>query len=151
MGRPTKLTEEVQAAIVESIKRGCTFKAAALAAGIAEGTFFKWMKRGEQAKKGRFFEFRQAIKKAEAEAVSFAVSCIFQQVKKGNWQAAAWWLERRYPEDWGKKERVEMETNNSFPLPREITREDAEEGEIIIEAIDRIRREAKQKANQDCI
>ena len=44
-----------------------------------------------------------------------------------------------------------METNNSFPLPREITREDAEEGEIIIEAIDRIRREAKQKANQDCI
>ena len=79
MGRPTKLTEEVQAAIVESIKRGCTFKAAALAAGIAEGTFFKWMKRGEQAKKGRFFEFRQAIKKAEAEAVSFAVSCIFQQ------------------------------------------------------------------------
>ena len=35
------------------------------------------------------------------------------------WQASAWWLERRRPNDWGRKERVEhsgkVESEVQFP------------------------------------
>ena len=35
------------------------------------------------------------------------MALIAKAAGEGNWQAAAWWLERRFPERWGRRERVD--------------------------------------------
>ena len=34
---------------------------------------------------------------------------LIQKAAKDNWQAAAWYLERRYPEDYGRREQHKLE------------------------------------------
>jgi hypothetical protein len=84
------------------------------------------MAKGQAAKNGPFFQFFHAVKKAESEASVLVVRVVREAAKGGavvrrtvrtlrdgtvkvvekyarpRWQAAAWWLERRYPEDWGR-------------------------------------------------
>jgi hypothetical protein len=65
VARPTKLTLEVQAAIVEALKAGNYAEDAAVHAGIEPRTYYRWMKRGESGR-GAFGQFCQAIREAEA-------------------------------------------------------------------------------------
>ena len=65
MARPSKLTPETHAAIVDAILHGATYKDAAEAAGVWYTTFNDWMQRGEQAKSGQYYEFNHAVRKAE--------------------------------------------------------------------------------------
>lgn len=115
MGRPTKLTPDVQATIVEAIAKGNDKVVAARLAGIGESTFYAWMERGEQAKTGAFLEFREAVKKAEAEAEQHFVG-IIKTASYDTWTAAAWWLERKHPERWGRRERIEHTGANGEPV-----------------------------------
>ncbi|NOZ27976.1 MAG: transposase [Chloroflexi bacterium] len=109
MGRRTKLTPEVQEKICNFVRQGLTYEVAARAAGISESTFYRWRRRGEGARSGKFRQFWEALKKAEAEAESSLVQQIQKEARGGTWQAAAWILERRYPERWAKRDRVEHE------------------------------------------
>ncbi len=103
-GRPSKLTPEVQAKIIQAISSGNTRKTSAAYAGIGERTLMTWL-----AHKGpQYVQFQQAIEKAEAEAVVVSVLTI-RSAARDSWQAAAWWLERRYPDEWGRKDRVTIE------------------------------------------
>jgi len=60
------------------------------------------MVRGEKAKSGKYREFVEAIKKAEHEAEVRMVA-MWQKHMPDNWQAIATFLERRYPDRWGRK------------------------------------------------
>ena len=136
MARKCLLTPEVQSAIVGAIEKGATRREAALAAGISETTLYRWLARGEKAQKGQFREFYEAVKQAEEKAVLGFVSAIWEAAQNGKWQAAAWWLERRYPEDWGKQRLVEPEGKRvSFPLPREIAEEEIEVAKEILKKL----------------
>jgi transposase len=88
-----------------------THEMAARAAGISEATFYRWLQRGENSKSGIFREFCEAVKNAEAEAEAELLSFIIEQARSGTWQAAAWILERRHPERWARRERMEHEHN----------------------------------------
>ncbi|MDA8087028.1 MAG: hypothetical protein M0Z75_10055 [Nitrospiraceae bacterium] len=104
MSRPVKLTSELQAKLCSAIAEGNYYETACKHAGIDYSTFRKWILRGEKGKEGdRFFEFCEAIKKAESEAEMKCTQVILKSAAK-NWQAAAWWLERRYPARWGREE-----------------------------------------------
>jgi hypothetical protein len=102
MGRPSKLTDETQARICKALAVGATYALAAQYGGIGERTFYEWMEKGESAKTGRYAQFRQAIKRAEAEA-AYGWLDVIEQAKTETWQAAAWKLERRYPESYGRQ------------------------------------------------
>lgn len=54
-----------------------------------------------------YFQFWREIKKAEAEAEAAAVLHIKKAASEGTWQAAAWFLERKHKQRWGKQDRVE--------------------------------------------
>ena len=56
-----------------------------------------------------YFQFWREIKKAEAEAEAAAVLHIKQAAQDGTWQAAAWYLERKHKDRWGKSEKVQHE------------------------------------------
>jgi transposase-like protein len=102
MARPTKFTEETRAAILAQISKGAAYELACAAARVSYQTFRNWMERGENAKRGEFLEFFEAVKEAEAEAAAGWLDEIDKAAEKGSWQAAAWKLERRYPHLYGR-------------------------------------------------
>ena len=109
MARPSKLTPELQDNICKLIEEGNYPAQAAELEGIAESTFYSWMKKGREAKyKSKFMEFVEAIKKAESKAEQFHINVIKNAASK-NWTASAWYLERKHPDRWGKQTKMEME------------------------------------------
>ena len=80
MPRPSKLTKTAQAA------------------GIAPDTLRTWMRQGEQQATGRHRTLARTVEQAEAQAETEAVAEVRAAWKRGEWRAAAWWLERRRPE-----------------------------------------------------
>lgn len=107
MARPTKLTPELQANIVEAVAKGGYFKKACQRVGIDYSTFSYWMRKGRREGEGEFFAFFHAIKKAEAE---YEHRCLerWDTHMDESWQAIATFLERRHPERWGK-DRLKLE------------------------------------------
>ena len=81
---------------------GMTFGHAAAAAGISEGTFYRWKSIGEKAKSGKYHEFYEALKSAEARGEMLLLKRIQEASAGGTWQAGAWILERRYRNIWGR-------------------------------------------------
>lgn len=116
MARQSKLTPETQKKIVSAISEGNYLETAAAIGGVSTTTFFRWLQEGEQAAAGLKREFWEAVKKAEAEAEALRVSRISKAGKDGNWQADAWYLERRYPERWGKRIQQEVTGKDGGPL-----------------------------------
>lgn len=86
-GRPLELTPEVTDKICQAIRAGAYAAQAAVSAGIAESTFYRWKALGDAeiperetkdaAEAARpFREFSEALKKAEADAEVFAAGVI---------------------------------------------------------------------------
>lgn len=119
-GRPTKWSPDVQAKIVQAIQAGGYIETAAAFAGISKTTLYDWLKRGAREKerlqknnrarlrKGEapFVEFSNAIEKALAEAEMRDVVLIGKAAAE-QWQAAAWRLERKFPQRWGRRVAIE--------------------------------------------
>ena len=101
MARPSKLTPETHAAIVDAILHGATYKDAAESAGVWYTTFNDWMQRGEQAKSGQYYEFYDAIRQAEAQCRLNMTRVIQSAAAKGDWKAAEAYLRRRDRANWG--------------------------------------------------
>src|SRR5215469_8404400 len=69
VGRPTKLTPEVQATIIAYIRQGNYVETSAAAAGVHKDTFYRWLKAGGRAKSGIYKQFSDAVNRAVAKAV----------------------------------------------------------------------------------
>lgn len=67
--------------------------------------------------------FADAVKRAEGQAEA-TYSAIVAEAAPKSWQAAAWWLERRKFEDYGRHERVDV----TFDTRKEAERLAAELG-----------------------
>lgn len=100
MPRKTKLTKELQDRITSVIAAGNYLEVAYRLAGVSHETFYRWLRLGEQGRRP-YSEFYEAVKKAEAAAEAKRI-LVIQKASEENWQAAAWYLERRYPERWGR-------------------------------------------------
>lgn len=108
MARPTKLDNDKILQAVKLIRGGCFNSTVAHFLGISDRTFYNWVKQGRQDQEDgkntaarRFFE---EVKRAEASAEASAIMGILRAGKK-QWQALAWYLERKYPDRWGQKKR----------------------------------------------
>lgn len=120
VGRPTKLTKKTQEKIIEFLRNGAYVETAALAAGVAKATFYNWLKEGNKEKEqkidGIYSRFLDAIDEASAKAEVADVLRITQAAQNGIWQASAWRLERKFPEKWGKSDKLEMTGKNGGPI-----------------------------------
>lgn len=110
MARPTKLTPDTQQRITQAIQLGATYELAALYGGVTYATFYNWMKAGEEAKSGALFDFFNAVKAAEGKAAVQWLAKIEAAANDGAWQAAAWKLERRYPNEYGRTVQEQQHT-----------------------------------------
>lgn len=75
-GRPSKLTPEVQQIIVDFLRNCGTRTAATGRSRVHMATFLDWMRRGEQATSGKFYDFLCAVKDAEAQAELMATRTV---------------------------------------------------------------------------
>tara|TARA_Y100000310_G_scaffold334979_1_gene415919 strand:- start:737 stop:1138 length:402 start_codon:yes stop_codon:yes gene_type:complete len=84
-------------AFIQAIKLGCPNKDACGCAGISETTFYRWMEWADSKRKDAkvYQEFRERIKEAEGQATQRWLAIIEKAAQAGQWQAAAWKLERR--------------------------------------------------------
>ena len=92
-----KYSKEIVDNLIKYIEAGNYNKTACDAVGITEDTFYRWIKEHS--------EFSESIKRAEAKAITRNLLLI-QNAAKKSWQAAAWFLERKDYERWGRKELV---------------------------------------------
>lgn len=130
IGRPTKLTEELQKTVCDALRAGNYVETASAYAGISKDTLYAWLKKGARSKSGIYKKFSDAVKIAEASADVRDVATIAQHAQT-NWQAAAWRLERKHPSQWGRKDRMEVAGDQSAPVIVQVVwpEDDADEAE----------------------
>ena len=107
-GRPTKLTPAVQARIVAHLRAGNYIETAAAAAGITKETLYDWLRRGAAETFGPHRQFSDAVQEAQAAAETDMVRLVATAAKE-QWQAAAWHLERKFPDRWGRRTEVTVD------------------------------------------
>lgn len=112
-GRPTKFNKATADQIIQYIRAGAYIETAAVAAGIDKATFYAWLKKGAAASSGEFKAFHDAVNQAMAMAEVRDV-LIIGEAAKDSWQAAAWRLERKFPDRWGQTRRVEVEVRKEL-------------------------------------
>jgi len=104
MTRPIKLSYELIEKLCELIAQGCTYDRAARGCDISVSTFHGWMRRGKQEGAESIYKELVASVKSAAE---YSEDEALQQVRSAaigdrNWKAAAWFLERRFPDRYGR-------------------------------------------------
>lgn len=87
--------------LYNALSQGMTIKSACALAGIHQSTYFEWVTNKP--------EFTELVKRAESEMKERALKVINQAAQNGQWQAAAWLLERREPNEYGRQDRVRIE------------------------------------------
>jgi len=132
-GRPSKLTPEMHEEIVGLVREGNYLDTSAACCGVNRRTVQRWIARGRRLEDAadwtqyteedrRYLDFHRAVRKARATAETSDL----RKVGSGttatglpDWRAAAWRLERRNPERWAKRSKLEL-----GPPPELIGRED---------------------------
>lgn len=113
-GQPPKLERPgVKDKLLRALAKGSSYKLACGYAGITYKTFREWIKRAERFIDGYdgepeydegdiYYQLYCDIKRIESFAALKWLEKIDDAASDGNWQAAAWKLERRYPDEYGK-------------------------------------------------
>jgi hypothetical protein len=90
MPKAKEITSDLEEVLLEHLRHGNTRRTAALASGISLTSFTRHLCNPDFASK---------VAAAEEGAVAVMVNQVATSGSK-SWQAAAWWLERRRPNDW---------------------------------------------------
>lgn len=120
----SKLTEPRVNAALAALEHGCTRRAAAGAAGINPATFYRWLDDAS---------FRDAVEKAEAKAEAAYTAAVANAIPT-NWQAAAWWLERRKFADYARRDQVNVAIDLQATIRQVAAELGVEESEAVAEA-----------------
>ena len=103
MSSTTKLTPAAMDRFIQAIQLGSTIAMACKYAGFSKVSYYSWVKKAQTQPDSVFSEFRDRVEEAKGKAVVGWLAKIEKAASEGSWQAAAWKLERRYPEDYGRR------------------------------------------------
>lgn len=134
-GRPVKLTEKTIKDISDAISIGATQKMAAGYAGVTEKTFYNWRDEAEaeverlkdpeakyDQKKRLFLLLLQSVSKAQANA-GISWLNVVNNAAQTDPKWATWMLEKKFPVDFGKQEKVDIDvTSGGNPLDEVLSR-----------------------------
>lgn len=104
-----KLTKGDIAEAVKMKRAGVLHKDIAAYIGVSEFTFSRWINspRTENQR-----QLAQALKRAESERKRDLLAMIYNAATSPQrWQAAAWLLERQYPDEFAQQQRVRAEAD----------------------------------------
>ena len=111
--RKPKLTYKLVEKAVELKSHGLSNIDICHALDISEGTFYRWLREDDTKLKRAL---KQGLKKSEAEYKETLLQSIEAAASKPqHWTAAAWILERKYPDEFGRAERTRDEKADDAP------------------------------------
>lgn len=121
-GRKTKCTPELIKFLFELITRGSNIKDACAIVNLTEASYYNWIARGRKEaqrledetaqfieKEAVFLEFFESMKKA-IPLYKLSLLEKLDQAGADSWQSYAWRLERGYPDEYGKRTIIKIET-----------------------------------------
>ena len=111
-----KLTHEITTQICKYIETGVPAKHACQAVGITEKTYYEWINKGKTQKTGKYSKFSKSIKKAHSHHMAHNAAIIEKAAQNGKWQASAWMLERRHPDEWGNRQYQKIEHSGKIDI-----------------------------------
>jgi hypothetical protein len=126
-GRKSKLSDQVKEKVTKAVSAGNFLVTASEYAGVSVSTISNWMQRGEDAAERRdggkrvpkserkYLDFFIAIRTARNEVEARNVVTVSRQATN-DWRAAAWFLERSFPQRWGKKTAMELSGVDGGPI-----------------------------------
>lgn len=116
--RPMKFSEQTVERIVAVLRAGNYPAVAAAAAGITEKTYYQWLRwgRSDAAADAPYRDFATRVERALSEGEARNVTLVASAATE-NWQAAAWMLERRWPERWARVNLREKDERPAQPDP----------------------------------
>ena len=94
-------TREDREELLTNLREGMSIQAACALSGISRPTYYMWLKDDEEWAE----EVEHAKRFAEPVLLSKIKSCA---AERGEWRAYAWILERRWPNEWGPKQEIEI-------------------------------------------
>ena len=109
-GRPTKCTTQAILDAERIQKLGATDTMTAEYLNISRSTFKEWMRKGGIEPDSVYGHFRAAVKKGRSQGGILNLATVQAASRAGQWQAAAWLLERRY----GYRDAQEIEDNSDL-------------------------------------
>ncbi len=108
VGAPSKIQDpQVREILRGAIALGSSINQAASAAGIDPSTFRRWRIKAE-ADKEPYLTFFNDLMMDRDRATIRKLRIIDNAAEAGTWQAAAWWLERNFPDEYGQRTRHEV-------------------------------------------
>ncbi len=143
VGRKTKLTLKLIGEMIKYISNGNTIKDTCLLCDITEVSFYRWVEKTKRVmnkinnniklndNEKIFSYLSKSIKKAQIQFKDCHLKNINTR-SKDHWQASAWLLERKFPEEWGRKDRMDLNLNVEF----DITKVSQEEQKRILDEVD---------------
>jgi hypothetical protein len=122
VGRPTKLTPEIHAIIVNAIAEGNYIETAAACAGISKETLHSWLRRGARSETGIHRRFADDVNKATAKSEQEGIRNIRGAAARDakHWTAEAWYMERRFGDRWSRKDRTKLEVSGPDGKPIQV-------------------------------
>lgn len=101
LSRKNKATPKTIATILNAIGEGLTQREASVLAGISEDTLSLWKRQDS--------DFSEQIRQKEIECKFTHIKNIKRASEK-SWQTSAWWLERKYKEEFSVKSKFDIQT-----------------------------------------
>ena len=109
-GPKTKLNENLIKELCNAVLHGAYVETAAVLCGISKETFYQWLKEANGPNPSRLcVKLSDSVKKSMAQSQMKDLARIEKAAENGQWQAAAWRLERKFPKEWGRQEKVQVE------------------------------------------
>jgi transposase len=105
-----KLTPRVRAVLVDAVRRGNYLEAAAALAGVSKQSVYTWLKEGERFPDSECGRFALEMEQAQAEFEDRMLGLIEGHAAR-DWTAAAWRLERKMPDKYGRRTVVSGDPN----------------------------------------
>lgn len=112
-----KLTPELIQSMAAAISEGNYVETVIRAHGIGRSSYYEWRRRGATATSGLHRQLYEATEAAQAKAEQHYVGVIKDAANSGTWTAAAWYLERRYPDRWGRRDRMDVTSGGQSIAP----------------------------------
>ena len=108
VGAPSKIQDpQIREILRGAISIGASITQAASAAGIDASTFRRWRLKAEKDQEPYMTFFAELAMERDVATVK-KLQIIDKAAQAGTWQAAAWWLERNFPDEYGQRTRHEV-------------------------------------------
>lgn len=120
---PRAITEVRRAAFLEALESGLTILGACRASGVPRTSLYRALGYADDPDADpACAAFRADMESARATAQREAIGVIREAGRKGDWRAAAWYLAKSFPDEYGDRVQVQQAEAEVSPDLRALAR-----------------------------